>query len=255
MAEENPTNTPADEVPATETPAAETPAAEVPATETPSAVAPAPEAKKPKAAPKKKAPAAEAAPAAPAAEATAAPSVETPAAPAAEAAAPAVEGEAKPKAPKAAKAPKKTKESAPAAAAAPVSISLDDAIEPIKIVKAKGSKNVHQGIAHVQASFNNTIVSITDLRGGVIGWSSAGKCGFKGSRKSTAYAAQMVAQDACRQAMGHGLKEVEVRVKGPGAGRESAVRAMQAIGLDVTVIRDVTPVPHNGCRPPKQRRV
>jgi small subunit ribosomal protein S11 len=240
MAEENPSNTPADEVPATESPASETPAAE----------APAPEVKKPKAAPRKKA-----AETAPAAEATVAPAAETPAAPAAEVAAPTVEGEAKPKAPKAAKAPKKSKEAAPAAAAAPVSISLDDAIEPIKIVKAKGSKNVHQGIAHVQASFNNTIVSITDLRGGVIGWSSAGKCGFKGSRKSTAYAAQMVAQDACRQAMGHGLKEVEVRVKGPGAGRESAVRAMQAIGLDVTVIRDVTPVPHNGCRPPKQRRV
>jgi len=136
-----------------------------------------------------------------------------------------------------------------------VSISLDDTNEPIKIVKAKASKNVIQGIAHVQASFNNTIISITDLRGAIIGWSSAGKCGFKGSRKSTAYAAQMAAQDACRQAMGHGLKEVEVRVKGPGSGRESAVRAMQAIGLDVTVIRDVTPIPHNGCRPPKQRRV
>jgi len=136
-----------------------------------------------------------------------------------------------------------------------VSISLDDAIEPVKIVKAKGSKNVTHGIAHVQASFNNTIVSITDLNGAVIGWSSAGKCGFKGSRKSTAYAAQMVAQDACRQAMGHGLREVEVRVKGPGSGRESSVRAMQAIGLDISVIRDVTPVPHNGCRPPKQRRV
>lgn len=155
------------------------------------------------------------------------------------------------KAPKA----KKSAEAAPTAAPSPVSISLDDTIEPIKIVKAKGSKGVTHGIAHVQASFNNTIVSITDLRGGVIGWSSAGKCGFKGSRKSTAYAAQMVAQDACRQAMGHGLKEVEVRVKGPGAGRESAIRAMQAIGLDVTIIRDVTPIPHNGCRPPKQRRV
>lgn len=150
---------------------------------------------------------------------------------------------------------KKSAETAPAATPAPVSISLDDTIEPVKIVKAKGSKGVTHGIAHVQASFNNTIVSITDLRGGVIGWSSAGKCGFKGSRKSTAYAAQMVAQDACRQAMGHGLKEVEVRVKGPGAGRESAIRAMQAIGLDVTMIRDVTPIPHNGCRPPKQRRV
>jgi len=96
---------------------------------------------------------------------------------------------------------------------------------------------------------------VTDLRGAVLGWSTAGKMGFKGSRKSTAYAAQMVAQDACRQAMGHGLKEVEVRVKGPGSGRESAVRAMQAIGLEITVIQDVTPVPHNGCRPPKQRRV
>lgn len=206
------------------------------------------EEKKPKAAPKKKAPAAEATePATPVAEVAAPAAPEAPEAPAAVADAPA-------KAPKA-KAPKKTKEAAPAAAPAPVSISLDDAIEPVKIVKAKGSKNVSQGIAHVQASFNNTIVSITDLRGGVIGWSSAGKCGFKGSRKSTAYAAQMVAQDACRQAMGHGLKEVEVRVKGPGSGRESAVRAMQAIGLEVTVIRDVTPVPHNGCRPPKQRRV
>ena len=177
-----------------------------------------------------------------------------------EAATPAVtpveEGAAKKKAPKASK-----KAAAAAAAAAPEvkkeeNFSLDpNVIEPVKIIKAKGAKNVHTGIAHVQASFNNTIVSITDLNGSVIGWSSAGKAGFRGSRKSTAYAAQMVAQDACRQAMGHGLKEVEVRVKGPGAGRESAVRAMQAIGLDITVIRDVTPVPHNGCRPPKQRRV
>ena len=135
-----------------------------------------------------------------------------------------------------------------------LSLSLDDVEKP-KIVKTKGSKNVHTGIAHVLSTFNNTIVTITDLKGNVIGWSSAGKVGFKGSRKSTAYAAQMVAQDASRQAMGHGLKEVEVLVKGPGAGRESAVRALQAIGLDLTVIRDVTPVPHNGCRPPKQRRV
>ncbi|MFN2542309.1 MAG: 30S ribosomal protein S11 [Chthoniobacterales bacterium] len=147
-------------------------------------------------------------------------------------------------------------EAAPAAAPPREDLSLTgEAIEPVKIVKAKGSKNVHSGIAHVLATFNNTIVTITDLQGRVIGWSSAGKVGFKGSRKSTAYAAQMVAQDASRQAMGHGLKEVEVRVKGPGAGRESAVRALQAIGLDLTVIRDVTPVPHNGCRPPKQRRV
>src|SRR6266567_2420054 len=147
------------------------------------------------------------------------------------------------------------REGAPAAPPAEnLSLSGGD-IEPVKIVKAKGSKNVHSGIAHVLSTFNNTIVTITDLTGKVIGWSSAGKVGFKGSRKSTAYAAQMVAQDASRQAMGHGLKEEEVRVKGPGAGRESAVRALQAIGLDLTVIRDVTPVPHNGCRPPKQRRV
>lgn len=184
-----------------------------------------------------------------------APVAETAAAPATEAT-PAAEAPAK-KAPKAKSAGKgkKSAEAAPAAAPSPVSISLDDTIEPIKIVKAKGSKGVVQGIAHVQASFNNTIISITDHRGSVLGWSSAGKCGFKGSRKSTAYAAQMAAQDACRQAMGHGLKEVEVRVKGPGSGRESAVRAMQAIGLEVTMIRDVTPIPHNGCRPPKQRRV
>jgi len=168
--------------------------------------------------------------------------------PAAEAAAPAAEKKTKVKKSK----DKKSEEAAPAA---PVSFNLDDPIEPPKIVKAKGSKNILQGIAHVQATFNNTLVTVTDLRGAVIGWSSAGKMGFKGSRKSTAYAAQMVAQDACRQAMGHGLKEVEVRVKGPGSGRESAVRAMQAIGLEITVIQDVTPVPHNGCRPPKQRRV
>jgi small subunit ribosomal protein S11 len=124
-----------------------------------------------------------------------------------------------------------------------------------KKFKKRERKNVPYGLVHIQASFNNTIVTITDMKGNVIGWSSAGKVGFKGSRKSTAYAAQMVAQDASRQAMGHGLKEVEVLVKGPGAGRESAVRALQAIGLELTVIRDVTPVPHNGCRPPKPRRV
>jgi small subunit ribosomal protein S11 len=145
---------------------------------------------------------------------------------------------------------------APAAQAPKENLSLDpNDVEKPKIIKAKGSKNVTSGYAHVLSTFNNTIVTITDLHGNVIGWSSAGKVGFKGSRKSTAYAAQMVAQDASRQAMGHGLKEVEVLVKGPGAGRESAVRALQAIGLDLTIIRDVTPVPHNGCRPPKQRRV
>ena len=190
----------------------------------------------------------------PAAEPVVPAATEAPAPAATAEAAPAKKAPAKKAAPKSKKAAAET--AAPASGApSAASISLDDTIEPIKVVKAKGSKGVTQGIAHVQASFNNTIVSITDLRGGVIGWSSAGKCGFKGSRKSTAYAAQMVAQDACRQAMGHGLKEVEVRVKGPGSGRESAVRAMQAIGLDVTTIRDVTPIPHNGCRPPKQRRV
>ena len=147
------------------------------------------------------------------------------------------------------------KEAAAQIAKDAVAALMDPEENKPKVVKAKGSKNVHTGIAHVQASFNNTIVSVTDLTGHVIGWSSAGKCGFKGSRKSTAYAAQMVAQDACRQAMGHGLREVEVRVKGPGAGRESAVRAIQAVGLEITLIKDVTPVPHNGCRPPKQRRV
>src|SRR6266404_5550394 len=148
------------------------------------------------------------------------------------------------------------KAEAPPAEAPKENLSLDpNDVEKPKIIKAKGSKNVYSGFAHVLSTFNNTIVTITDLNGNVIGWSSAGKVGFKGSRKSTAYAAQLVAQDASRQAMGHGLKEVQVLVKGPGAGRESAVRALQAIGLDLTLIRDVTPVPHNGCRPPKQRRV
>jgi len=124
-----------------------------------------------------------------------------------------------------------------------------------KVVKAKHSKNVIQGIAHIMATFNNTIVSITDAKGRVIGWSSAGRAGFKGSRKSTAYAAQLAAQDAARQGMAHGLREVEVWVKGPGTGRESAIRALQAVGLEITMIKDVTPVPHNGCRPPKARRV
>ena len=170
---------------------------------------------------------------------------------------------AAPKADKAPKAEKKAggKKDAPAAAVKPAdqistSLSLDpNDIEKPKIVKAKGSKNVFVGIAHISATFNNTIVSITDMTGAVIGWSSAGKCGFRGSKKSTAYVAQVVAQDASRQAMGHGLKEVSVRVKGPGTGRESAIRALQAIGLEVTSITDVTPSPHNGCRPRKQRRV
>ena len=141
--------------------------------------------------------------------------------------------------------------------AADVLLELDgpDADAKQKVVKAKGSKNVNSGIVHVLATFNNTIVTITDKRGNVIGWSTAGKMGFRGSRKSTAYAAQVVSQDACRQAMGHGLKEADVKVKGPGSGRESAVRAVQGIGIEVKSISDVTPIPHNGCRPKKARRV
>ena len=157
--------------------------------------------------------------------------------------------------------PPAAKAEAPAAAAATPAVpttaagALAEGEVAKKVVKAKHSKNVFQGIAHIMATFNNTCVSITDLKGRVIGWSSAGRVGFKGSRKSTAYAAQLVAQDAARQGMAHGLKEIEVWVKGPGSGREAAIRALQAIGLDITVIKDVTPVPHNGCRPPKRRRV
>ena len=172
------------------------------------------------------------------------------------------------KADKAAAAPKadaapKAEGAAPAPAAAAPAAAAPTTMEAAlgegevvkKVVKAKHSKNVIQGIAHVVATFNNTIVSITDLTGKVIGWSSAGRGGFKGSRKSTAYAAQLVAQDAARQGMAHGLKEIEVWVKGPGSGREAAIRALQSIGLEITTIKDVTPVPHNGCRPPKRRRV
>jgi small subunit ribosomal protein S11 len=160
---------------------------------------------------------------------------------------------------KSAKGPSKgdKKEAAPAAVPVEeISLSLDPAMDPKpKIVKAKGSKNISVGIAHISASFNNTIISITDANGNLLGWSSAGKCGFRGSKKSTAYVAQVIAQDACRQAMSHGLKEVEVRVKGPGMGRESAVRALQAMGLEISTIKDVTPIPHNGCRLRKARRV
>jgi small subunit ribosomal protein S11 len=124
-----------------------------------------------------------------------------------------------------------------------------------KIVKAKHAKNISVGVANILATFNNTQVTITDMHGNLLGWSSAGRVGFKGSRKSTAYAAQQVAQDAARQAMAHGMKEVEIRVKGPGSGRESAIRALQAIGLEISSIKDVTPIPHNGCRPRKKRRV
>jgi small subunit ribosomal protein S11 len=143
-----------------------------------------------------------------------------------------------------------------AASAAPTAAELlaDDA-NAKKIIKAKGAKNISVGIANILATFNNTNVTITDMHGNVLGWSSAGRVGFKGSRKSTAFAAQQVAQDAARQAMSHGMREIEVRVKGPGSGRESAIRALQAIGLEITTIKDVTPVPHNGCRPRKKRRV
>ena len=171
-------------------------------------------------------------------------------------------------APKAASAETPAKEGGPAAApAAKVEMIggvarqptaedlLKEELSTVKVRKAKGSKNVISGIANVLASFNNTIVSITDLKGQVVAWSSAGKCNFRGSRKSTAYAAQIVAQDAARNAMSHGLNDIVIRVSGPGLGRDSAIRALQAIGLDVTSIVDVTPIPHNGCRPRKRRRV
>ena len=145
----------------------------------------------------------------------------------------------------------------PAAAAAPGTApeAGAEAGKPVKRVKAKGVKNVPVGVVHIRASFNNTTVTITDVKGAVVSWSSAGRCGFKGSRRSTAYAATMVAQEAARQAVGHGMHEVEILVQGPGAGRESAIRAIQAAGLNITLIKDVTPMPHNGCRPPKRRRV
>ncbi|EDM27490.1 30S ribosomal protein S11 [Lentisphaera araneosa HTCC2155] len=135
-----------------------------------------------------------------------------------------------------------------------------NAIQLKQVTRKKGAKgrtpvNVTNGIVHVVATFNNTKVSVSDVHGNVLAWSSAGKMGFKGSRKSTAYAAQLVATEAAKRAMTYGMREVEVRVKGPGAGRESAVRGVSAAGLDISLIKDVTPIPHNGCRPPKRRRV
>jgi small subunit ribosomal protein S11 len=121
--------------------------------------------------------------------------------------------------------------------------------------KKKERKNISSGVVHIQSTFNNTIVTITDTMGNVVSWSSAGIHGFKGSRKSTPFAAQLTAEDAAKKAMDHGMKSVEVYVKGPGAGRESALRALQAAGFNVVMIKDVTPIPHNGCRPPKRRRV
>jgi small subunit ribosomal protein S11 len=121
--------------------------------------------------------------------------------------------------------------------------------------KPKEKKNIAQGVAHIQSTFNNTIVSISDVRGDLISWASAGTVGFKGTKKGTPFAAQMAAESCAKKAMEHGLKRVDVFVKGPGSGRETAIRSLQAVGLDVSIIKDVTPIPHNGCRPPKRRRV
>lgn len=129
------------------------------------------------------------------------------------------------------------------------------------MARAKGTKKKKDrkvsvnGVAHIQATFNNTIISITDSDGGVVGWGSAGKAGFKGSRKSTPFAAQLAAEDAAKQVLAQGMRKVDVMVKGPGAGREAAIRSLAATGLEIMAIRDVTPIPHNGCRPPKRRRV
>lgn len=170
---------------------------------------------------------------------------ETPAAPAAAPAAPAPAEPAAPAAPRDA--------AAAIDAAMGVATETADASAPRK--KIKGAKNIPVGVVHILASFNNTTVSVSDPKGNVIAWSSAGRCGFKGSRKSTAYAGTVVSQEACKVAVGHGMHEVEVLVQGPGSGRESAIRAVQAAGLTITGIRDLTPVPHNGCRPRKRRRV
>src|SRR5437660_7991996 len=143
----------------------------------------------------------------------------------------------------------------PAGAPAATAGAAAPAAEKGKKAKKKTKKNVQTGIVYIQSTFNNTIITITDVSGNVISWSSAGARGFKGSRKSTPFAAQVAAGDAAAKAMEHGLKNVSVMVKGPGAGRESALRALAAAGLKVTLIRDITPIPHNGCRPPKRRRV
>ena len=215
---------------------------------------PAPKKKEAKPEAAKAAPGVPAAPAEKAAKAAAKPGEEKPA----KKGAPAIEAPAGARPADAAKSADATAKPADAAVipAAPTAAELlgEDAAAK-KIIKAKHAKNISAGIANILATFNNTQVSITDVHGNLIGWSTAGRVGFKGSRKSTAYAAQQVAQDAARQAMAHGMKEVEVRVKGPGSGRESAIRALQAIGLEISAIKDVTPVPHNGCRPRKKRRV
>jgi small subunit ribosomal protein S11 len=184
-----------------------------------------------------------------AAEEAVTPAAEAPATEAATEAAPAAEAAAKeaPDAEAAEEAPVKKEETA--------EDLLKSDLEGVKIRRAKGSKNITVGVVNVLATFNNTKVTFADPRGNVISWSSAGKCNFRGSRKSTAYAAQVVTQDAGRVAMSHGMKEVVVKLNGPGMGRDSAVRALQSMGMIVTEIIDVTPVPHNGCRAPKRRRV
>jgi small subunit ribosomal protein S11 len=143
----------------------------------------------------------------------------------------------------------------PAAAPVPEAAAAPTPGAAEKRVKRKGKKNILNGVVHIQSTFNNTIITITDVSGNVVSWSSAGARGFKGSRKSTPFAAQVAAGDAAAKAMEHGLKNVTVMVKGPGAGRESALRALAAAGLKISLIRDVTPIPHNGCRQPKRRRV
>ena len=175
------------------------------------------------------------------------PKVRKPKAPAADAAAPAADAAAPVVAPVEAAAPERKEITAKEL--------LGEDIGEIKVRRAKGSKNITVGICHILATFNNTKVTITDASGNVISWGSAGRHQFRGSRKSTAYAAQVVCQEAAKLAMAHGLKDVSVRVKGPGMGRDSAIRALQVLGLNVTSILDTTPIPHNGCRPPKRRRV
>lgn len=143
----------------------------------------------------------------------------------------------------------------PGGAAAAIDAAMGTEESAVVRRKVKGAKNIPVGVVHILASFNNTTVSVSDQKGNVISWSSAGRCGFKGSRKSTAYAGTVVAQEACKVAVGHGMHEVEILVQGPGSGRESAIRAVQAAGLVISGIRDLTPVPHNGCRARKRRRV
>ncbi len=177
------------------------------------------------------------------------------AAPKAKDAAPAAEAKSETPAAAEAKAPAAEGEKPAEAAASTAKDLLTDDLGAAKVRRAKGSKNITHGICHILATFNSTKVTFSDLQGNVISWSSSGKCNFRGSRKSTAYAAQVVTQEAGRAAMAHGLKDIIVKVRGPGLGRDSAVRALQTLGLTVGSITDVTPVPHNGCRPRKRRRV